>query len=68
MAKSMAVSVALLPQLKRPLGVDFEGVATENVIERASNVSDMMTTGNDDLRHESKDSAKVMNMPAPGQL
>ena len=66
--KSMADSVALPPLPKSPYEVELVGAVLEMVIDMARNVSANSSTGNDDFKQRSRDSAKVMKIPASGQL
>ena len=63
LVKSTADSVALPPQPNSPLDVDLVGATLEMVNEAARKVKARMSKGSDDLRHKSKDSAKVMKIP-----
>ena len=65
--KSMAASVAFPPQSNQPVDAGLAGAALDIVKPMASKVSARSNTGNDVFRQRSRDSAKVMKMPALGQ-
>jgi len=63
--KSIADSVALPPQPNRPLDEGLGGVVLEIASDKAAKLNAMISSGSEERRQRSMDSANVMKMPGP---